>query len=349
MINQNYKFNQIVYTNIDGDSMQIESVCKIKGEDNEVRNRNNLVSGLFIAFLLLILFMIPVNCYAEDANKQVLVLNSNLSVKRYSIMQNEFKNKFGKKIVEIDLSSKWQDHRLLENKIKKVKPDVIFCIGSKAYIQAKKLAEKKTPKIFSLGINWQSMSLDKHTYVVASEVPVTTQFMMFRYFFPEIKTIGVLYSKVNNKQRFNRAVSGAKDMEIKIIGKAVKNNNEMEKALKVLLPKIDALWLVLDPKVLSVRKDVDKIFGLCNDYGKPIFAYEKIFASFGATFVVSTDNQTMARQAAWIATNLVKGNDVSEKVQDPAGSHIVLNLGNIEKYGIKLNNKALGSVNELIE
>ncbi len=301
-----------------------------------------------IALVLLLAFALLPDARADQDNKKTLILNSNASVKKYSIMQNEFKAKYNNPTVEIDLGSKWKDEEWLEKTIRKEKPDLIFCIGSKAYIQSNKLA-RKAPKIFSLGINWQRLPLNKNTIVVAGEVPAITQLTMYRYFFPDIDTIGILYSKSNNKQWFKNAVAEAKDIGINIIGKDIDKNSDLSKELKGLLPKVDAIWLIPDPVIISGKKQADQIFKLCNDAGKPVFAYEKIFAAFGAAFIVSADIPTMARQSAKIALNIANGAEINEKTQDPAGSYIAINLNKIEEYGLTLNTRALSSVNEFIE
>lgn len=331
--------------------------CKKRRICESLNRRNRESKGIvssspFLIFsfatILFIALIFSANSNAAEDNKKILILNSNLSVKKYFTMQNEFKAKFNRPTAEIDIGSKWKDEDWLEDAIHKEKPDLIFCIGSKAYIQAGKLS-KKTQKILSLGINWQRLSLTKDTFVVASEVPATTQLMMYRYFFPEIDKIGVIYSKSNNEQWVEDAVSEANKMEIEIIGKAVKKKEEIVMELKDILTKVDALWLIPDHIVIASQEQTDQIFELANNLKKPVFTYEKIFGDLGAAFIVSADITTMARQAERIASNIFSGIDISERVQDPAGSYIAINLKKIEMYEIKLNPKALSSVNEFIE
>jgi hypothetical protein len=40
--------------------------------------------------------------------------------------------------------------------------------------------------------------------------------------------------------------------------------------------------------------------------------------------------------------------EIEEKVQHPAGSHIILNMKKVEEYGLNLNIEALDSVNEIV-
>lgn len=303
---------------------------------------------MILASMLFMSVLLWANVSIGGEEKKTLIINSNASVKKYFMMQNEFKSKFKTPVVDIDLGSKWQDEKWLKNTIRDEKADLIVCIGTKAYVKADKFA-KNIPKIFTLGINWQRLELEKNTYVLASEVPALTQLMMYRFFFPEIKKIGVLYSKSNNKEWFKNTIAESDGMAIEIIGKVINKSSGITKALMELLPKVDAFWLIPDPVLISGKKEADQIFKLCHESGKPVFAYEKIFAGFGAAFIVSSDIPTMARQAALIAENNFNGKEVNGKVQYPAGSYISINLEKLEEYGVKLNLKALPSVNEFIE
>lgn len=286
---------------------------------------------------------------SEDAKTKTLVLNSNRSVKKYSTMQSEFKAKFGKPTIEIDISgSKWADEDWFEDILNEEAPDLIICIGSKAYLLAYKVA-KKTDIIFSLGINWRRFPLTKNTYVIASEVPPITTLMMYRYFFPEIKKIGVLYSKKHNKEWFHTAVEEAKEVGMEIVGGTIKKQKEIRTVLNNMLFEVDALWIIPDPVVLSSRNQVEDIFKQCDAMKKPVFAYDKLFADFGAAFIVSADVPTIGGQVAKMATNILDHKEIVDKIQNPAGSYTTIDLEKIEDYGIKVNSRALPTVNDYIQ
>lgn len=286
---------------------------------------------------------------SANENGKTLILNSNMSVKKYSILQSEFKKKFGKSTVEVDIEgSKWEDEDWFEDTIYEEDPDLILCIGSKAYLLAYKVA-KKTDIIFSLGINWQRFPLTKKTYIIASELPPINTLMIYRYFFPGIKKFGILYSE-KNKEWFNKAVADAKEVDVEIIGISIEKGNSIKAtALHETLSKVDALWLISDPVVLSSRDQVEDIFRVCNAMRKPVFAYDKLFADFGAAFIISADIPTMGRQTARMAANILAHKEIVNKVQNPAGSYTAINLEIIEDYRIKLNSKALSTINDFIQ
>ena len=305
----------------------------------------SVVLGLFICISSSL--FISKSLFAED-KKKVMILNSDMSIYKYSLAHTEFKSKMAGPAYEIDLGSKWTDETKVANTIYEMDPKVIYCIGSKAYILAHKLAKDKK-LIFALVINWRRFPMDENTYGIPSELPQNMQLMMHRYLFPEINKIGVLYSKAYHKEWLNIAIESGKDVEIDVIGRPISKSGEIEQALNELLPKVDALWLIPDPIVINKIESVKKIFKQSKAAMKPVLAYDKVFVNFGAALVISADISTMAKQAAGLTLDILADQKITERIQNPAGTHIILNMKKVKEYGINLNIDALDSVNEIIK
>jgi len=300
---------------------------------------------IFIISTLLTLF-ISSTLLADD-DKGVLVLNSDSSIYKYSLAESELKSKIANIEGEIDLGSKWIDERKIKKIIHDINPCVIYCIGSKAYQMAYKLAEKKNI-VFSLVINWRRHPIDKGTYGISNELLQGTQLMMYRYFFKDVSKIGILYNSKYNEEWFDIAVESAKDVGISIVGKSINKPGKIESALNNLLPNVDALWLIPDPTVIYDIESVNKLFEQCQAAGKPIYTYDKAFVNLGATLIMSADIPTMIKQSAEIVSSIREDMEIEENVQNPAGSHIILNMKKVEEYGLNLNIEALDSVNEIV-
>ncbi len=310
-----------------------------------IQGRCSVIFGTLILVLLALFFSSTLIAREHD---NILILNSDVSINKYSLANSEFKSKVSNLIGEIDLGSKWLNKKNIENKILEIDPDIIYCIGSKAYQTAYKVGKDKN-LIFSLIINWYRLPVGKNTYGISNELPQGMQLMMYRYFFPDINKIGVLYSKDYNEEWFDIAVESAEEMDVYIIGRSVNKPGEIKSALKKLLPKVDALWLIPDPIVIDNIDSAKMIFDISEAAGKPILAYDKAFANLGASFVMFADISTIGKQAAIIVNDIQTGQEISNSIQDPAGSYIILNMKKVREYGTKLNIEALDSVNEIIE
>jgi putative ABC transport system substrate-binding protein len=172
---------------------------------------------------------------------------------------------------------------------------------------------------------------------------------LFRYIFPEVKKIGVLYSEQYSSQWFNDARAEAREMGIEIIGKHISESKQSINALKELMPKVDALWLISDPLIMTDKENLKEVFKVCEAKKVPVFSYHDIFVEYGAVLIVSVDDPTIGRQAAGIATEALSVGKMDEKVQYPAGSHIILNLKKVKEYDLQYNEEALSVVNQIVE
>ncbi len=280
-------------------------------------------------------------------NTEILILNSDASLIKYSTAQETFNKAMGGKCKDVDLGNKWEKSNI-KNIVEDKNHGIIYCIGSKAFRMAQKYGKNKNI-IFSLAINWERFKVGKNTYGVSNELNPAMKLMMYKYIFPDVKSIGVIYSKKYSKEWVASAKESAKNMDINIIARSINNPEGLETGLKKLMPEVDALWLIPDPVVLSGRDAVKQIFDYSNELNKPVFAYSELFAEQGAVVAISPDIPTVGRQAAGIAKDLMANSEISEKVVGLAGSSIVLNLKQVEKYGLKYNLDALDSVNRVIK
>jgi len=204
--------------------------------------------------------------------------------------------------------------------------------------------------VFSSIINWLRLPVTPKTYGVSNELNTEMQIMLLRLIFPNIKRIGVLYSRQYNQEWFTKSCEEAEKMGIKIIGRAVLDNSNAMALLKELLNESDIFWLIPDPAIMSDKQTVFEVLKICDSLKIPIFSYNELFTKYGAILSISADDLTIARQAAGIAVEVLeKKRKINEKVQFPAGTHITLNLKKIKEYGLKYSEDALGAVNSIIE
>lgn len=275
----------------------------------------------------------------------ILILNSDLTVEKYRTAQAAFRERIAHPVAEVDLGSV-ADERVLRNTIARENPSVIYCIGSKAYLAAQEVARGRT-LLFSSVISWRRFPATESTYGIASELPAGTQLTLFRYFFPDIRKIGVLYSEAYNREWVASALEAARDVGIELVARPVRGDpNEV---LSGLLDSVDGLWLIADPVVLAGRGSVERIFQVADSKRKPVFTYDDVFEELGPSLIISIDTPTVGRQAAGLASRLVSGDHIEERVQSPAGSSITLNMRRIEQYSIRLNMEALDSVSRIIK
>jgi len=299
-----------------------------------------LICFIGLVFLLSVL--------SADEGPKIMVINSNAAVDKYKVAQEEFTKSISTPVVEIDLGDrKWKIGEI-EDFLYDEYPDLVYCIGTKAYLIANKFISDRNI-VFSSVINWHRLPLSQKTYGVSSELNPEMQITLYRYIFPGLKRIGVLYSSKYNKHWFNEAQKAGKEMGVEIIGRSLSKRRNTLPELKGLLKEIDALWLISDPVVMSDKKTLIEVFKQCDAKKIPILSYHDAFAEYGAMVIVSVDNPTTGRQAAAISREVLSKDVVRKKVQLPAGSHIFFNLKKADEYGLKYRAMALSAVNRGIE
>jgi putative ABC transport system substrate-binding protein len=298
---------------------------------------------LAICFFL----MLSVTLTAEQQPK-VLLINSDTAVEKYHVTQEEFKRAFAHPVLEITLNDQKWGMNQVEEFLYDEYPDLVYCIGSKAYLVANKYINRK-PIVFSSIINWQRFPVTQKTYGVSNELPAEMHMTILRYIFPKIQRIGIVYSERYNSQWFNKTMEEGKKMGFGITGKTVSKNKDFLPALKQLLPNVDALWLISDPVIMSDKKTLIEVFRKCDERKVPVFTYQDVFTTYGAVLTVSVDDATIGRQAADMTREVLLSGKIDKQVQYPAGSHISLNLKKVKEYALPYNQDALGIVNQIIE
>ncbi len=303
----------------------------------------------FLRLIVIFCFFLPGSDAARAGNlPKILLINSDASVDKYKEVEEAFREAVPNPIAEINLGEAKWDSRSIENLLYDEYPELTYCIGTRAYHTAIKYAGAKSI-VFSSILNWLRLPMTSKTYGVSNELHAEMQLALFRYIFPDIRKIGMLYSKKYTEEWFKNAGDEARKMGIEIIGQAVSKENPAFSALEKVLPQADVFWLISDPDVMSDKKELSGILKECDAQKKPVLSYHESLADMGAVLVLSVDNPTVGRQAARIAAKVISGAKPDETVQNPAGSHIILNLKKVKAYGLKYNEDALESVNSIIQ
>tara|TARA_B100000315_G_C14515223_1_gene558831 strand:- start:317 stop:1240 length:924 start_codon:yes stop_codon:yes gene_type:complete len=302
---------------------------------------------LFTILVIIFCTLLKLDVAYDNPLPKVMVVISDKSISKYNEAARGFVESipYDPQVVEIGVFSK-KKIKSIRKMIKKNRPDLLYCIGSKA-MDTICMDFPKIPSVFSSAINWQKFKLPEKANGIAAKVSVEMQITLFRFIFPSIKRIGVIYSPKYNEEWFLNAKQTAASLGVDLSGAEFYKSDSIEKTVQDLVPAVDSLWLIPDPLVIT-RKSIPGIFSYFENVKKPVFAYSEAFIGSGAMLAVSDDSATIGRQAAGIALDILDGRKLTNKVQNPAGSHITLNLGKANEYKLEVNRVALGSINRII-
>lgn len=298
--------------------------------------------------ILLVVFGIG-SAFAQPG--KVLIVNSDNAVFRYEKIADEFKKAITQnayQTVEFDLNSHADADAELKQLIQQENPELIYCIGTKAYSLAKSYAANKKV-LFSAAINWRRLDIGENTYGVANELASAQEISLLRYFFPAVKKIGLLYSEKFSREYVETIKKEALALGISVVGQPINAEKEIAETLNNLLLKVDMFWIISDPVVLSSKESVQQIFQLAQQQKKPVYAYSDVFIEQGAVLAATADPATIGRQSASLAIMLDKDKaTVAGTVQNPAGSTVTLNKCVLDALQLDFNKDALDSVNKIV-
>ncbi len=307
----------------------------------------------FYSILVLAILVYSTPCFA-DLNK-VLIISTDSSLQRYQQMAVEFKKvvkKEGYQTSDLDMKM-FTDSEIeaqLSQIIQNESPSFIYCIGAKAYLLAKNRTTE-IPLLFSAAINWHRLDISEKTYGVANELSPEQELMILRDTFPGIKKIGMLYNNEMNHEYVQLIKQQAAALNIQLVDQSISRSitkDEINAVLDEIFPKVDLFWMISDPVALDNRDFVGQIFQIAKRQKKPVYAYSDVYIKYGAVLAATADSITIGRQVANIISMLKTNTLPKERVQNPLGSEISLNLCTVEQLGIELNKYALDSVNKIV-
>lgn len=283
---------------------------------------------------------------SKHALKKVLVVNSNRSVDKYQVAETTYINSLsGMQTTGLDLGNEKQPIEFLQDIINQNEFDIIYCIGAKA-LGSIDFIDPDLPVVYSAVLNWRRFQDRQNYFGIASELSPQVQLTWFKYFFPNIKKIGVFYSQ-ENQSLIDDAHHAASNLGLNLQALKINHDGQLILSAEKLLSDVDALWLISDSSTLSSIKNVNALFKEADKYKVPIITYNPVFMDVGAMMSLVADQPTTARQAALVSMKLTERNKYKQTIQFPAGSRIILNTNKAAAYNIKLNPDSMDSVDEL--
>ncbi len=227
--------------------------------------------------------------------------------------------------------------RIVQNiKDSKLKPDLVLAVG---ILAATLVKEQFTdiPIIFCMVINHKRFNLEGTNITgISSEVSVEDQFTILKELLGAHKNVGVIYDPTKTGNIISEADRVIKKLEFNFIKKVVTSEREVIPALKNMIDKIDALWMIPDSTVIT-KTSLNAISKTFLEHHLPIFCTSDAIVKAGALVSVSPDYTYTGRQAARMAQMLLNNpTTTSLGIKQPDKLKLTLNTQTAEIIGINL-------------
>ena len=216
--------------------------------------------------------------------------------------------------------------RVIKNiKDNKLRPALILAVGVLATTLVK---EQFTdiPIIFCMVINNERFNLEgANISGISSEASVKDQFTILKELLGTHKNVGVLYDPMKTGKIVADAMVVTKRLEFNLIKTEVKSEDEVASALKNMVNKIDALWIIPDGTVVT-KESLETILKVSLKHRIPVFCTSSAIVKAGALVSISPDYRQTGIQAAQLAQTLLNSPTViSLGVKQPDKLKITLN------------------------
>lgn len=302
----------------------------------------------FILITLLSAFL----CIGAHAEKKrlTLILNSNSDIEIYKNNEVSFLKHYTGKTESINLAdSKWFNLDKVKSHLYDVYPDLIYCIGTKAFLVANKFAPERKI-VYSSTINCHDIPESKNAYGISTRLHPGMELMTIRMLFPSFKKVAIFYSRKHQDKWIGLVEKEADRQNIKLTSFSCDSVWGVTENKLKYLNSFDALWLTPDPGVFVNAEKLKMVLDYCSKYKIPVISYSSNLLSHPAVVSsISGDSKTLGSQAAILVKRLMENQKTEQHLFYPAGTEIRINPENCKAMNLDVDEAAAEMVNAVIK
>jgi len=282
---------------------------------------------------------------AARAAETVLVLSS--SSPEYQAVAAGFKGSFHGPLREINLEGSEEKQRKAGEELKAAPPAAAVVVGDMA-VQMAKWYIPDVPIVYCDSVRAPMISPTQGKAVgIYHETDPADQLSALIKLFPGKKHVGLVYCPEYARldEKALAASAAAKGRTLEIV--ALASIKEMPVKLQALIPKVEMLWVLTDPAVLSSHSTQYLVLQAISA-GLPIFCGDADLAHGGATAAFVPDLADTGGKAAREAAGIISGKaPAAGAVIYPKGI-MVLNLKSAAMLKIAFPSDVAATADEVI-
>ena len=222
-------------------------------------------------------------------------------------------------------------------RIRATKPKIILAVGALA-AQVAKEGIRDIPVVFCMVPNPHKYSLRvKNIAGISLDIPVEVQFAQYKALVPTLRTIGAIYDPQKTGAIITEARAAARKLNLQFLASPVHSQKEVPAALRSLLGKINALWMLPDDTVIT-PESFKFLLLTAFENNIPFLTISDIFVEKGALAALSPDYANVGRQACQLIREIESGrlNLTEVDAVPPDKVNLAINLKAANKIGLIL-------------
>jgi len=304
-----------------------------------------------VLFAVLLLIALALAAAAPAVAGTVAVLLSS-DADEYKEALRGFKETAGHQVVAVyDMEADPDQGRKLLGEIeRKVKPDLLFAVGTWA-LQAV-AGRTDIPIVYAMVLNPPSLvgAAVKNVTGASMNVPVEQPLRVLKQLGPHVKRIGVIYNKTRTGYLVKEAEAVARDEGLQLVSREVASPKEVLPALESLQDGIDALWIVPDETILA-QAVVQQMLLFSYRRKIPVLGLSDRHAQMGALLSLSfASSEDIGRQAGEAAKAVLAGKAPGQIPYTTARkTNLVVNLKAAQKLGVEIPRTVVARATSVIQ
>lgn len=224
-------------------------------------------------------------------------------------------------------------------RVRAEKPGIVLAVGVKAAKAAQALGD--VPVVYCMVLEPKANGVGApHVVGVPLEIPPQVQLGELKRVLPGAQRVGLVYNPTRFGADLEAAHAAATRLGLTLHAEPASSTAQFPEALKKLLPKVQALWLVADPTVVT-QETFRLMLESASANRLPLLVFNDEFVRRGALLAVSPDFEGAGIEAARIARELAEGKKPAEVAPGQARWNLVLNLATAKALGVNVPSEVL--------
>lgn len=234
-----------------------------------------------------------------------------------------------------DMRGNPEEGRKFLQEAKEAGADLVISVGLIAS-QAAMEEQNGLPFVFAMVFLREDLARAGHATGVFLNIPVKNQFLLLKRALPQVRKVGALYDPRKSGRQIEEAREIARELGLELVAAAVSSEREVPKALREIVPKINALWMLPDSTVTpneDAFRHINEEITVKNRM--PLLVFHEGFVKEGALLGLSPDFLEIGRQVGRMAGQVLKGVPVSQIPRTfPEKLKPVVNWKTAQKIGV---------------
>ena len=224
-------------------------------------------------------------------------------------------------------------------RVRAEKPELVLAVGVKAAKLAQQLGD--VPVVYCMVLEPKANGIGAPNVVgVPLEIPAEIQLSELKRLLPAAQKVGLVYNPARSAGEVAQAQAAAEKLDLLLVAEPAGSAALFPDALRRLVPKAQALWLLADSTVVT-QDTFQLMLESAMAHHLPLLAFSDEFVRRGALVAVSPDFEAAGAEAARLAREIAAGRKPAEVTPATAKWKLVVNRSTAAALGIQFPPEAL--------